>query len=319
MSCRGTVLDLTAIDLEDDTYRITTSAAVLDLAKSIQHVGLLHPPVLLKNQNRYSIVAGFRRISAMQELNHKQTLARVLPTESLPLECIRIAIADNTSQRKLDLLEISRALSLLEAYVENRECLFEEAKNLGLPDNPHHIEKITGICRLPHLLQTGVYQNRISLNMAVELHEFEPPTEIFLARLFMELKLNQNKQREICSHLREIAHREKCSTQEILLSEGVPEVLDDKDLDNLQKTQLVRSNLRWRRFPNLSLAEASFQRNLRALNLGSRIRILPSEYFEGTSLKLNMSFKNETELKEQIDILNNALRNPHLKKIFNSP
>ena len=152
--------------------------------------------------------------------------------------------------------------------------------------------------------------------MAGELQEFDESTGILLAGLFIELKLNQNKQREICSHLKEIAQREKCGTREILLSEGLAEVLANKDLDNLQKTSVVRSNLRRRRFPNLSLAEESFQHKLRKLNLGGRISLLPSEYFEGTSLKLSMSFKNEAELKEQINILNKALTNPHLKNIF---
>lgn len=316
MSYSVTVLDLTVINQEDDIYRITTSEDVEDLAESIQHVGLINPPTLAQKQDQYIIVAGFRRITAMQQLGYGQIPARVMPEESLSLECIRIAIADNSSQRKLDLLEISRALALLEAHVEDQECLFKEAKSLGLPDNHHHIEKIMGICRLPHLVQKGVYQNRISLDMAAELHKFETPAMIILARLFMELQINQNKQKEICSHLKEIALREKRSTHEILFSEGVQEILDDKDLDNLQKTKRVRSNLRGRRFPNLSLAEESFQRNLRQLNLGSRISLLPPEYFEGTSYKLGMSFKNMTELKEQIDILNKALINPHLGKLF---
>ncbi len=318
MSYSVTVLDLTVINQEDNTYRITTSEAVENLAESIQHVGLINPPILVQKQRQYIIVAGFRRIAAMQQLNHGQISARVMPEDSLPLECVRIAIADNISQRKLDLLEISRALTLLDTCVQDRECFYKEAKSLGLPENRHHIEKILGISRLPHLVQTGIFQNRISLNMAAELHKIEVTAAVILARLFMELKLNQNKQKEICSHLKEIAHREKRGTQEILLSEGVQEVLDDKDLDNLQKTKLVRSKLRRRRFPNLSLAEESFQRDLRRLNLGGRIRLLPPEYFEGRSLKLKMSFTNETELKEQIDILNKALINPHLKNIFKS-
>jgi hypothetical protein len=312
------VLDLSVIDLKDDTYRITTAGVLEDLAKSLQHVGLINPPILVQKQDRFSIVTGFRRIAAMQKLNYGQISAKVMPTESSTLECIRIAIADNTSQRKLDLLESSRALALLDAHVEDRECLVKEAKNLGLPDNRHHIEKIMGICRLPHLIQAGIFQNRISLSMAAELQEFDASTGGLLARLFMELKINQNKQKEICSHLKEIARREKRCTQEILLSEGVSEVLADKDLDNLQKTMVVRSNLRRRRFPNLSLAEESFQRNLRKLNLGGRINLVPAEYFEGTSLKLNMSFRDEAEYKEQIDILNKTLINPHLKNIFQS-
>ena len=44
MSYSVTVLDLTVINQEDDTYRITTSEDVEDLAESIQHVGLINPP-----------------------------------------------------------------------------------------------------------------------------------------------------------------------------------------------------------------------------------------------------------------------------------
>ena len=320
MSYRVMVLDLAVIDLEDETYRISTSGAGENIAKSIGHVGLINPPVLVQNKDhRYRIVAGFRRIEAMQKLNHRQIPAKVMPAASLPLECIRIAIADNLSQRKLDLLEISRALLLLEAYTEDREGLSTEAKNLGLPENLHHIEKILGICRLPHPIQEGVYQNRISLNIAAELQEFDTATGILLARFFVQLKLNQNKQKEICSHLKEICHREQLSTHAVLLSEGIPDVLADKDLDNLQKTRVVRSNLRRRRFPNLSLAEETFQRSLRMLNLGSSISLFPPEYFEGSFLKLNMSFKNEAGYREQVDILNQTLVNPHLKNIFQSP
>jgi hypothetical protein len=313
------VLDSTVIDLEDDTYRITTSTAVDNIAKSIRHVGLINPPVLVQKEKRYRVVAGFRRIAAMRKLNHRHISARVMPAESPTLECIRIAVADNSSQRNLDLLEISRALALLDACIEDRADLPVEAKNLGLPDNPHYIEKIMGICRLPAPIQAGIYQNRISLNVAAELQEFDVSAAGLLARFFVELKVNQNKQKEICSLVKEIARREQRSAREILSSEDILKVMADRELDNLQKTRIVRSNLRRRRFPNLSLAEEAFQRNLRRLNLGERISLLSPAYFEGASLKLSMSFENETEYRELIDILNQTLVNPHLIKIFPSP
>lgn len=319
MSYRVTGLDLTAIDSRDDTYRVTTSTDVENISKSIRHVGLINPPILAQKEDRYRVVAGFRRIAAVQKLNYREVPARVMPVESSPIDCVRIAIADNISQRELDLLEISRALALLDAHIEDRHNLSMEAKNLGLPDNPHHIEKMKGICRLPHPIQEGVRQNRISLNMVAELQRFDAATGILLARLFMELRLNQNKQKEICTHLKEIARREKCSLREILLSEGVTELLADKDRDNLQKADAVRTSLRRRRFPNLSRAEEAFQTNLRKLNLGSRISLFPPEFFEGPSLRLSMSFKNETEYREQVDLLSQTLMNPHLTKIFNIP
>jgi hypothetical protein len=35
-------------------------------------------------------------------------------------------------------------------------------------------------------------------------------------------------------------------------------------------------------------------------------------------MKLSMSFKNESELRQQIDTLNKTLSNPYLSKIFQS-
>jgi ParB family chromosome partitioning protein len=318
ISYRVTLLDLTAVDLKNDTYRVSTSVDINALSRSIQHVGLINSPVFVRKQERYIIVSGFHRIAAMQQLNYRKTPAKILPAESSILDCVRIAVTDNISHRTLNLLEISRALSLLHGCIEDRECLCAEAQNLGLPGNYPYIEKIIGVCGFPPLIQEGIRQNRISLNMAVELQSFDAPARDLLTMFFMELKVNQNKQTEICSHLKEIAHREKCSPREVLSSEAVAEVLADKDLDNLQKTRIVRSKLRRRRFPNLSLAEEAFQLNLRKLNLGSRITLLPPENFEGTSLKLNISFKSRSELKKQIDVLNRALVNPYLQKIIPS-
>jgi ParB family chromosome partitioning protein len=313
-----TVLDLTVIDLADDTYRISNPAAVEDLAKSIQHVGLINPPILFQKQDSYIILAGFHRIAAMQQMNYRQIPGKVVPPETSSLERIRIAITDNISQRKLDLLETSRALALLAGCIGDRDHLIDEAQNLGLPGNYQHIQKIIGICRLSHLIKEGIRQNRISLNMATELQNIEASAGNLLVGLFLELQFNQNKQREIFSHLKEIAHREKSSVQEVLLSESISEVIDDKNLDNLQKTRLVRSKLRKRRFPNLSLAEETFQHHLKKLNLGNSISLTPPAYFEGTSMKLSMSFKNESELRQQIDTLNKTLSNPYLSKIFQS-
>jgi len=313
-----TVIDLTVIDLADDTYRISNPSAVEDLAKSIRHVGLINPPVLLQKQDRYIILAGFHRVAAMQQLNYPHIPGNVVPPETSPLERIRIAITDNISQRKLDLLETSRALTLLAGCIDDRAILVDEAQNLGLPGNYRHIQKIIGICQLSPLIQEGVTQNRISLNMATELQSLERSAGNLLAGLFMALQLNQNKQREILSHLKEIAHREKVRLQEVLASESIAEVIEDTNLDNLQKTRRVRSMLRKRRFPNLSLAEETFQDHLQQLHLGNRISLTPPAYFEGTSMKLSMSFKNESELRKQIDRLNKTLSNPHLSMIFKS-
>jgi len=49
---------LSAIDPEDDTYRITTQTSIDDLVDSIKDVGIINPPLIIKknlNTARFAV------------------------------------------------------------------------------------------------------------------------------------------------------------------------------------------------------------------------------------------------------------------------
>ena len=71
-------IPLSRIDLQDDTFRITTRTDVNDLLRSIQYDGLITPPLLIKKSSAFIIVSGFRRIAACLELEWKEITARIL-------------------------------------------------------------------------------------------------------------------------------------------------------------------------------------------------------------------------------------------------
>ena len=83
-----------------------------ELAESIDRNGLLHPLVLLKkNDGRYRILCGFRRLQAMKRLGWERVEAKVYQENDFSAEdFFHISLAENTKRRNLNPLEIGNFL-----------------------------------------------------------------------------------------------------------------------------------------------------------------------------------------------------------------
>ncbi|MDZ7579320.1 MAG: ParB/RepB/Spo0J family partition protein [Deltaproteobacteria bacterium] len=304
---------LARLFLGDAVYRITTPAALDKLTGSIAALGVLGPPILRTKADGYQIVAGFRRIEACRLLGRSEIPARVLPEDSDHRTCVRLAIADNSLQRPLNLIETARALNLLAGIAVDDKELSREAAGLALPENPALIRKIMSLTTLPEGLQDRLAAGDLSLAMALELKRFDGRTAESLGRLFTDLKLGLNRQREVLSLLTEIARREETTVAELLDEPALQSLLRSPDLERIQKAGQLRSRLRRRRYPALSAATARFQELVRHLNLGPGVALIPPDNFEGTTYTLAITFDRLDQLGDrrlQIEIL---LRNPTLR------
>jgi len=188
---------LSRIDTTDDTYRITTRTDGDDLLVSIRNEGLLNPPFVIEKAPWFIIVSGFRRLAACKKLGFETIIVRALEPNLSPLEYLRLAIADNTFQRPIDLIETSRSLHKLSAHLNREANLTASASSLGLPSNPSAIKKIKDLCLLPDRIQSALMADTLSLSMAMELKKLAPECAVAFAQLFEEFKLSLNKQREI--------------------------------------------------------------------------------------------------------------------------
>lgn len=315
--CKECSLSVSDIRFKDETYRITTAICDQTLVDSIRQIGLINPPILFRGKTAYTIISGFRRIAACRKLKIRRIKVKVLAPETTNLDRAKLAIADNAAQRSFNLVETSRALNLLSGSFVDLEGMAETARTLGLPENPEIMARIMIISRLPRIIQNSILEDRISMKMAIELGHYEPSVGALLMKVITELGLNRNKQKEVITNLVEIAARESISIPQVLASSDIRSILTDAKLDNIQKTRKLRTCLRRKRYPHLFQAEEMFKRNLKQLHLGPKITLTPSEYFEGTSFKLNLVFDNEAELKQRIRTIIQLPENPHFKALLN--
>ena len=309
-------ITLARINLQDDTFRITTRTDVNDLLESIRYDGLITPPLLTQKDSTFIIVSGFRRIAACQKLDWNGITARILKPDIGALDCLRLAIAENALQRSLNLIETSRCLQKLSLFITNSRDLAESASNLGLPDHPSIIDKIKGLCLLPKPIQVSILADTISLAMAKELESLEADCAIAFTRLFDQLKIGLNKQKEIVTLVKEIARRDGLSTQEVMEDKHFIEIMTHRDLDRGQKSRKLRSYLRQRRYPRIAAAEKTFEILRKNLNLGNDIQLIPPKEFEATTYGLNLTFSNLEHLKILQTRLNKIIQQTDFKIIL---
>lgn len=315
MRFREKIVNLSQIDFSDDVFRITTEKQVDDLMHSINHVGMLHLPLLLKKETAYTIICGFRRIEACRRLNWSKLEAMILDPDTMRLKCIKYAITDNAFQRPLNLIEKSRSIEMLSDFFRDINKLSEELSLLGLSEHPSMIKKLKGICHLSEPLQNAILSNTISLAMLLELAGMSWDDAKGFIKLFDTLKLSLNKQREIVTLVKEIAMREDKSILQVIEESHLKKILMNENLDKNQKAHNIRIYLKQRRFPNIAIIEKSYEQYRQKLNLEKGFKLVPPTNFESPTYTLQLSFNNMTQLKGFKTAFYALMENPYLKKI----
>lgn len=310
------IVSLSDIDLKQETFRITTNNAVEDLVCSFKRVGLINPPILMHQGTGYIVLCGYRRISAARATGWHTVPVRVLSPESNPLSRVMLAISDNTGERALNLIETSRALSLISSIVTDDETRNRIAGEVGLPENPVLLRKIEPLCRLPKPIQNGILSSDIAMPSALMLEKMPPETVGSLAAMLSKLKLSLSKQREFIDTLQEISARDDCTIEDILQSPDIRKITNDPDLNTPHKAGLIRNILKQRRFPHLSKAQASFNRFRKSLKLGNNLSLNPPPGFESSQYTITFSFSNLSDLEDHRKSLARLAKDERLKDLL---
>ncbi len=310
------LVPLDEIDADDLHFRITTRIEIDPLAASIGRLGLLQPVLLRTSGRRCIIVGGFRRVAACRQLRWREIPARVLAPSVADACCARLAIGENALVRPLNLLETARALALLAATAPDGRLPAEDAAALALPSHAGLAARLMGLERLPEAVREGILEGAIALAMAEELGRLAPEAASAFARLFRELGLSLNRQREIVSLVTEIAARESRPALEILTEPELKEILRARETDRGHTARQVRRRLRRRRFPAISRAEENFEALRRRLELGERLQLTPPRDYEGTCFTLSLTFETLEQLHELRDRLDTLALRPELRRIL---
>jgi len=308
---------LSRIETDNDTYRITTREDVKSLVESIETSGLINSPILLPlNNNTYRIVCGFRRVHACRRLGWDRVDARFLAPDTPRTQCALAAIADNRSQRELNLIETSRALNLLSGDLPDDAAVAEMAGKAGLSVSPAILSKRRPLVSLPIPMQQGIIDATLSLPMAERLQRMSAEDAREAFGLFCEIRAGLNVHREILDHAEETARREGVPLLEVLRSDAILQIRASEEGDRSRKLRQIRKLLKTRRYPELSAAEERFTQCSGKLGLRRDMKLVPPPGFEGLDYSLSLKFGSREQLHRQKEVIERLLNSDDLKEIL---
>lgn len=312
MDCKICPVSLDRIETAENTFQITTTTDKADLAASIRAIGLLQPPVLIKKGGFYTVVCGYRRIAACEALNITSIAARVLPPDTSPVNCVRIAISDNTFQRPLNVVEQSRAFALIRRFVDSSTSWLKIAESTGMPASQKAMDRIMPVAGMPAILQDAILYGSIALPVALTVSRLEKNDADALCGFFSTINTGLNIQRELLELILEISRRDDISIARLMKRDDIMAVIENDDSSSPQKTREVRVLLKAERYPELSKAEAVYLRKVKSLKLSPLVQFQPPQFFEGKSYRLTLTVNSRRQLQSLQTELEKLVHHPDL-------
>ncbi len=291
-------IPLRALILEPAPYRITTESSLETLIASIKEVGLLQPITVCRQETGYVVLAGHRRAEACTQLGYDFIAARILPAEVSHVERAVVAVADNCSQRRLNLVEQARAVAVLEKATGDAGGIEALAARAGMKINTEMIVKLKQVAEMVPAMQNALLAGTISLPIALRLAEKDSTTAVLLTDLFSKMGIGLNRQRQILAWLEEISARDKITIAAIL------DRVDAYAKEGIKNTQDrgtwsrgVIEQIRSIRYPALVAAEKKFRETLKKLKLPEGMRIEHPPHFEGNNFKVTLIIRKRDDLE----------------------
>ncbi|MBF0241770.1 MAG: ParB N-terminal domain-containing protein [Desulfamplus sp.] len=343
---------LDAIDLSDESFKISSDnlffsgnksssdnslsnlTNLSNLALSIRLTGLINPIVLREIDDKYIVVSGFKRVSAMRSIGMRETPASILSHLDFDkdktydfrfyeVQSALIAISDNAFSRQLNVMEQARGVRLLKRFCSSYDIAQNSPAIFNVNMGESLINMLDDIANMPLSLHELIESDKLSMSSALKFKQYGYDKSLIesFATLFSKIKCSLSKQKEIITNIHEIAAREEISASDLIESKEISQILDSQSdncssnvNDENQKANLIRSILFNRRYPNLFKAKERFSNNLKMLNLNSGmksdIKLDPPADFEGRDYTITLKFSTVEELAKKANILSALTKNP---------
>jgi hypothetical protein len=312
---------LTAIDFEDETFRITEDLDLGRMCPSLEAVGMIHPALLLENPDAATsrIVCGFRRLHGLRRLGVVDADAILLPAEgSSHLGVFLKAIWDNLSHRQLNPLEIARVLFALHyRFGIPPETLIEQfLPILGLPAHRNVLRSYLNLHRVHPELRRLLCAGRLTLATVDRLDPISFEAQATVAAHLSRIQLSASLQREVLDLAEDLAAISKSSIEEVLSQPEIQAITNDGALSPYQKGERLHAALYRRRNPRITQTRERFLSDKAELKLPGHIRLTPDPFFETPRLRVEFDAGSAQAFRQAVESLGRTCQSESLDRLF---
>jgi ParB family chromosome partitioning protein len=234
------------------------------------------------------------------------------------LELFKIVVYENSSVRKLSVVEKAEILDRLRGFgTPTDELVRQYLPLLGIPPTREYLELFLSVAGFKPEEKRLVHDKDPPISVLQALLPFSPEERSLLWPWLWTL--GRNKQQELLNILREITARDGISPEEVLSHPRIRELEAENRLSPRQQAEKLLEHLRERRNPTLTAWSRAFEAALQKLGIEKGVVIDPSPFFEGEDLSLHFSFRTQEEFLDKLSRLKGLANQTEFTKLFQDP
>lgn len=302
---RALLIDLSDMDDAHGPCAMSFGFELAPLCESIQEIGLVHPPCIVKEgKGQIAIVTGYRRILALKQLGWSKVACEdVSSALRSPLERLLFAFHENRAARAFNPVEKGMILKRLEPLLGKEEVLNRFMPLLSLPSHEGTLRFYVELAGMKRQCLDALASGRLSLNAARLLLDLKPDSAECAFQTLSKLALNFNQQVQFIDMMNDLSEINRKSFSRILDEDPLRAVLASDHLNTPQKAKKLLEELRSLRYPRWQNAEQRFRKRLDRLSLPEGTRIDHPSYFEAPGYRLEVRFRDGESLTRKLQHL----------------
>jgi len=307
---------LSDLDLNDrlTDFSLNPTGCPEKLLDSVKEVGIRHPISICSANKPYKIISGHKRVQATIKAGLTHIPAFLVPTMD---DALVTNLKENFALRHYSDIEKGCILNKLIAEGLEEDTIID----LFMP--------LLELERSKKIFQDLILVDKIGSGLQKLLHRYNVPVKVFQVffawdnenqeaaeKFFAATRPGVNKWRDLLELTEEISRRDGISPIDIFSAPATIETLEDKGLTPPQKYDRVHQGLQQKRYPVLSDLKKQVLRALDEMKLDDKTRLKYDNAFESDEMKLELKFRDERELSQQVEKVFQALQSGSIEKLI---
>ncbi len=191
-------IDIKKIDPNPNQPRLNfDKASIYELSLSIKEHGLLQPIVVIRDENRYTLVSGERRLRATKQINHKTIKSIILNIDRNKIS--ELALIENIQREDLSIVEL--ALSY-EKLIKQHNITHEQLSH-KLSKSRSAITNTLRVLLLSDYVKQKLQSNHISFGHAKMLVVLDERQQQIATDSMVSQKLNIAQSQKLIQQIKE--------------------------------------------------------------------------------------------------------------------
>ena len=300
------------IDFNSREFELFKSQPDQKLESSISSLGVINPVKLLKKENSFTVITGWKRINVLIKLKIDKIPAQVFEEGELTQLILFSYIYTDNKDRFTELEKAELILKL----IKTGELKDEEIMNQFLPVisvNPsvNNLNKYKNIAQIENEFKEACFNEQITFEQLQMLAELTNTDfrKSFYTNFLKQFKFNNNEARDLLKDVETICIRNRTTPDKLL-----KEINDTSSKKDDKET--IRKTVKKICYPRLSETEEKYNELVKELCLGDSARLINHPYFESNDVELRIKIKEQNELRREINSLGDAVDNGNIEELL---